>query len=79
MNGVGYHGRTVPRDPFPEILLFEPAASTSAHWQPRADVYRTPHGWLGRLGLAGVRPADVTVTLAGASLTSSGCRRDSGT
>ena len=28
-------------------------------WQPWADVYRVPGGWLVKLGLAGVRPEDV--------------------
>ncbi|HET9298672.1 MAG TPA: Hsp20/alpha crystallin family protein [Candidatus Polarisedimenticolaceae bacterium] len=64
------------RDPFAELLFSEPATSVHAQWRPRADVYRTPHGWLVKLDLAGVRPADVTVTLSGSSLTVAGCRRD---
>ena len=39
-------------------------------------MYRTPEGWLVKLDLAGVRPADVTVELSGSVLTVSGCRRD---
>jgi len=39
-------------------------------------VYHTAHGWLVKLDLAGVRSADVTVTLSGNSLIVSGCRRD---
>ena len=39
-------------------------------------MYRTQHGWLVKLDLAGVRPADVTVDLTGSTLTVSGCRRD---
>ena len=64
------------RDPLLEFLFSEPALSGGAPWRPRADVYRTPDGWLVKLDLAGVRPADVTVTLSGNSLTVSGCRRD---
>jgi HSP20 family protein len=65
----------VSHDPF-ELLFFEPATSNRAQWRPRADVYRTQHGWVVKLDLAGVRPADVTVTLSGSSLTVEGCRRD---
>ena len=57
-------------------FLFESPASPTSHWRPRADVYRTEDGWLVKLDLAGVRPADVTVTFSGSSLTVAGCRRD---
>jgi HSP20 family protein len=65
----------VSRDLIAE-LLFEPPPSATSRWRPQADVYRTERGWLVKLDLAGVRPADVQVDLSGSALTVSGCRRD---
>ena len=45
-------------------------------WSPRADVYRTPTGWLVKLDLAGVRPDEVTVQATRSELRVSGVRRD---
>ncbi|HJS73345.1 MAG TPA: Hsp20/alpha crystallin family protein [Vicinamibacteria bacterium] len=45
-------------------------------WSPRADVYRTPTGWLIKLDLAGVRPDEVTVEASRHELRVSGVRRD---
>jgi HSP20 family protein len=56
--------------------LFLPAGAAEATWQPPADVYRTPRGWLVKLDLAGVRPEDVEVSAAGCHLTVRGARRD---
>jgi HSP20 family protein len=47
-----------------------------AAWQPPADVYRTRTGWLVKLDLAGVRPADLSVRAEGSRLTVQGVRRD---
>ncbi len=47
-----------------------------AHWRPAADVYRTPDGWLVKLDLAGVRPEDVQLSVAGSRITARGVRRD---
>jgi HSP20 family protein len=47
-----------------------------AVWQPSADIYRTPTGWLVKFDLAGVRPEDVEVEVRGSILTVRGCRRD---
>jgi HSP20 family protein len=46
-------------------------------WQPSADIYRTKDGWLVKFDLAGVKPADVAVTIHGRRLTVIGIRRDS--
>ena len=46
-------------------------------WNPAADVYRTPEGWLVKVDLAGVRSEDVEITLDGPLLRISGLRRDS--
>jgi len=54
--------------------LFAPSAALS--WRPLADVYRTPHGWLVKCELAGVRPEDLTVSVRGSHLTLRGARRD---
>ena len=45
-------------------------------WCPAADVYRTPEGWIVKVDLAGVKPADVEVIIDGDLLRISGSRRD---
>ena len=45
-------------------------------WCPAADVYRSQDGWIVKVDLAGVKPADVEVTLDGDLLRISGSRRD---
>ncbi len=45
-------------------------------WAPRADIYRTPTGWLVKLDLAGVSPDEVTVEASRSELRVSGVRRD---
>jgi HSP20 family protein len=58
--------------------LFWPAvkAFREPGWQPAADVYRTPRGWLVKLDLAGVKGEDIRVHVRGSSLIVEGCRRD---
>ena len=45
-------------------------------WCPAADVYRTGNGWIVKVDLAGIEPADIQVTLDGPMLRISGSRRD---
>ena len=45
-------------------------------WCPAADVYRTNDGWLVKVDLAGIRPADIEITIDGPLLRISGLRRD---
>lgn len=45
-------------------------------WKPPVDVYRKGNSWLLKFDLAGVRPEDVRVRLAGSRITVSGLRRD---
>jgi HSP20 family protein len=45
-------------------------------WCPAADIYRTPDGWIVKVDLAGVTADDLEITLHGAKLHLSGCRRD---
>lgn len=45
-------------------------------WSPRADIYRTPTGWLVKFDLAGVSPDEVTVEMTRSELRVSGVRRD---
>jgi HSP20 family protein len=45
-------------------------------WCPAADVYRTRDGWIVKVDLAGIKPADVEVTVDGPVLRISGSRRD---
>jgi HSP20 family protein len=47
-----------------------------AEWQPLLDIYTLRDGWLLKADLAGVRPHEVTVTLAGRYVTIRGLRRD---
>ena len=44
---------------------------------PRADVYRTPGGWVVKFDLAGVKPQDIQVEVRGSVLRVVGVRRDS--
>jgi HSP20 family protein len=46
-------------------------------WNPAADVYRVPDGWIVKVDLAGVRADDIQITLDGTLLRLSGLRRDS--
>src|SRR5437762_10476364 len=74
------HHPSVPmaRDAFRFLPLFLPLAETArqADWQPSVDVYRSRRGWLLKFDLAGVRPQDIELTLAGNILTVRGVRRD---
>lgn len=45
-------------------------------WCPAADVYRTENGWIVKVDLAGIQPADIEVTIDGPVLRISGSRRD---
>jgi len=45
-------------------------------WCPAADVYRTEDGWIVKVDLAGIQPADIEVTIDGSVLRISGSRRD---
>src|SRR5256714_7892892 len=45
-------------------------------WSPAADVYRIAGGWLVKVDLAGVRPDEIEIEIAGPLLRLSGCRRD---
>ena len=45
-------------------------------WCPAADVYRTEDGWIVKVDLAGIQPADIEVTIDGPVLRISGSRRD---
>jgi HSP20 family protein len=58
--------------------LFLPAAERCRDtlWQPAVDVYRTHTGWLVKFELAGVRPEDIHLTVAGNRLHIQGSRRD---
>jgi HSP20 family protein len=58
--------------------MFLPAAEgcRSALWQPAVDVYRTRHGWLIKAELAGVRPKDIHLSVAGNRIRLEGSRRD---
>lgn len=45
-------------------------------WQPAADIYRTPSGWLLKFELAGVTRDDVAIEIRGSRITVAGVRRD---
>lgn len=61
---------------YPHVLFLSGARAPEPAWQPRADVYRTPEGWLVKLELAGVDPDEVQVATDGTMLWVSGTRRD---
>jgi HSP20 family protein len=63
---------------FPQVLFLHAATTPRGlgAWQPRADVYHIPGGWLIKLELAGVRPEDVRVEARGSGLVVRGTRRD---
>ncbi|RMG55745.1 MAG: Hsp20/alpha crystallin family protein [Acidobacteria bacterium] len=52
------------------------AWSAEQTWQPRADVLRSPEGWLVKIELAGVRQEDVRLAIRDNRLHISGVRRD---
>ena len=58
--------------------LLAPSAGTAGEsaWQPSADIYRTPQGWLVKFDLAGVRPEDIDLEVSGHRMTVRGVRRD---
>ena len=58
------------------IFLPPAEVGAAAFWQPAVDVYRTRKGWLVKVELAGVRPEDILVSVAGNRLTIRGQRRD---
>ncbi|HEX8474193.1 MAG TPA: Hsp20/alpha crystallin family protein [Pyrinomonadaceae bacterium] len=45
-------------------------------WYPSADVYRTREGWIVKVELAGVSADEIEVSIAGETLSLTGCRRD---
>jgi HSP20 family protein len=61
---------------FPHVLFLPAARPPEPAWQPKADVYRMPDGWLVKLELAGVDPDDVRVATRGNRLRVQGTRRD---
>jgi HSP20 family protein len=58
-------------------FLYDESLRGLRQWSPRADVYRTPTGWVVKLDLAGVRPEDVTIEVAGPRVRVRGVRKDS--
>ncbi len=53
-----------------------PTFALARGWEPPVDVYRGDRGWLVKVELAGVRPDEVSVELAGRRLAVSGRRAD---
>ncbi len=63
---------------FPHVLFLHAATPPPGKeaWQPRADIYRMPGGWLIKLELAGVRPEDVRLEARTSALLVHGTRQD---
>jgi HSP20 family molecular chaperone IbpA len=61
---------------FPQMLFLSTSGPPEPAWQPKADVYRVPGGWLVKLELAGVQPDDVRMFTRGTALWVQGTRRD---
>jgi HSP20 family protein len=64
----------MPRDRILPVAFRPPAESDA--WQPAIDIYELRDGWLLKADLAGVRPDEVSVSLAGRRVTIRGLRRD---
>ncbi|PYS74856.1 MAG: heat-shock protein Hsp20 [Acidobacteria bacterium] len=45
-------------------------------WNPSADVFRSPEGWIVKLDIAGIRIDDLEIQLRDTLLSIRGCRRD---
>ncbi len=45
-------------------------------FSPRADVYRTPSGWVVKFDLAGIKPQDIEIEAEGSVIRVAGVRRD---
>ena len=45
-------------------------------WNPAADVYRTPSGWIVKIDLAGVAIDELEIRILDSTLLVRGCRRD---
>ena len=45
-------------------------------WNPSADVYRSPEGWIVKVDLAGVCADELEIEIRDTNLTIHGCRRD---
>jgi HSP20 family protein len=65
----------LPRRP-PAFFLSTECTGGEVVWRPCADIYRTRHGWLVKVELAGVPRDDITIQVHGSRLTISGIRRD---
>lgn len=55
---------------------FSPMAGGRVRWQPAADVYRTPSGWLLKIELAGVPREEIQVSVSGRRIIVAGQRLD---
>ena len=51
-------------------------APSSRLWNPAADVFRSPNGWVVKVDLAGVCSDELEIDLRDSLLTIRGCRRD---
>ena len=45
-------------------------------WNPAADVYQSPEGWIVKVDLAGVCTDELEIEIRGSLLSIRGCRRD---
>jgi HSP20 family protein len=61
---------------FPHVFFLSEATAPEPAWQPKADIYRMPDGWLIKMELAGVEPDDIRVATRGNRLRVEGARRD---
>ena len=58
------------------VILGRRATPSGRLWNPSADVYRSPEGWIVKLDLAGVCSNDLQIELRDSLLTIRGCRKD---
>lgn len=67
--------RNTNRD-FSPVQMDRRAVPSGRLWNPAADVYRVPDGWVVKVDLAGVCNDELEVALNNSVLTIRGCRRD---
>ncbi len=78
INALHWLSETVPimTDPWRLLEMRLSEQRYAPRWQPAADVYQMPEGWVVKVELAGVRPGEFELCVGGQTLVLRGRRRD---